>query len=183
MLSWLIDNANVVYFLLGMAALVLAVQYWLNRRVKPLFLAAVVIGFMILFWLLTLLVPTDRKRIQDAIHSMRDAILANNSKGLSQLWASDFKFQGLDRDELAKAVAKAGKNFSVTDIGLHDFDVKKVEEKTAEIWFRFVGHGQGGRFPGRCKATFVREGVEWRLQSVTFLHPVADQEIPLPLGR
>jgi len=185
MLDWLVDNANVVYILLGLIVLALAVSWWLNRRVRTLVIAAAVIALMGLFWLLTLVIPTDRKQLQANLWAMRQAVLDRKADDLIKHWAKDFRFQGRGREDLARAVAAAASQFKVDNINLWEFDVKSVEDDKAEIWFRCAANStDGGKFFAICKANFVKEGEQWKLQRAAFFQPIAntDQEIALPIG-
>jgi len=186
MLSWLIDNAHVVYFLLGVVLLGLGVSWWLNRRVRTLAYMAGVGVLIALVWLLTVLVPTDRKQIQANLWAMARAILDDRPQDLVKHWSRDFEFQGLSRDLLAEAVAKTAGNNAVESINLWEFDFKSVEADKAEVWFRCVANGRGGgSFFAICHADFVKEGNDWKLRRAAFFQPVAntDQEIRLPIGR
>lgn len=186
MLAWLVDNANAVYVLLGLIGLGLGVSWWLNRRVRTLIYIAGVAGLAALFWLLTWLVPTDRKQIQANLWAMGRAVLDQKPDDLVKHWAKDFRFQELNREELARAVAATAGKFNVESINLWDFDVKSITDDKAEIWFRCVANGKGGgTFLAICKANFVKEGDAWRLQRARFFQPVAntDQEIALPIAR
>lgn len=183
-MSWLIDNARFVYVILGIIALALGVSWWLNRRARTLLIALGVVGLMVLFWLLTLFVPTDRKRIESSLWAMARAVLDRKPGDLVQHWSQDFTFQGLKRDELAQLTAKAAGRFSVESINLWEFDVKHLDESKAEIWFRCVANSQqGGTFLALCRAHFVKEGEHWKLQRIGFYQPIAntDQEISLPI--
>ena len=60
MLWWLVDYAKTVYFLLGIAALVLIALWWMNRRAKYLLALAIPLGLIALTWLLALFVVTDQ---------------------------------------------------------------------------------------------------------------------------
>jgi hypothetical protein len=185
-MSWLVDNANLIYLFLGIVLLGLGVRWWLHRRVKTLFLAAGVVCLIVLFWLFTLLIPTDRKQIQDNLWAMAKAVLDKDPDALAQHWAKDFSFKGLGRNELAQAVVRAATQFQVESINLWEFDVKELEETKAKIWFRCVANAKGGeKFLALAKADFVKEGDEWRLQRIALFQPIAntDQEIPLPIGR
>src|SRR5438876_7975863 len=97
MLSWLVDNANVVYIILGLIVLCLGVSWWLNRRVRTLLIAAGFIALIALFWLLTLLVATDRKQIQADLWAMGRAVLDQKPDDLIKHWAKDFRLQGMNR--------------------------------------------------------------------------------------
>jgi hypothetical protein len=186
MLARLVDNANLVYLVLGLVALGLAVKGWLDRRVKTLVLAVGVVGLMVLFWCMTLIVPTDRKQIQANLWSMAQAVLDQKPDDLTKHLARDFRFKDLDREALGNAVARASRTYKVESINLWEFDVKSQTDDKAEIWFRCVAHGQtGGTFLAICKAHFVKEDDQWKLERAAFFQPVAntDQEIALPIGR
>jgi len=185
MLPWFVDNANLIYILFGLIVLGLGVSWWLNRRVRTLVVAAGVVGLIALFWLLTILVPTDRKQIQAGLWAMRQAVLDQKPDDLVKHWDKDFRDQGMNRADLAKAVTAASGKFKVESINLWEFDVKSLEDDKAEIWFRCVANAKdGGTFLAICKANFVKEGEQWKLERAAFFQPVAntDQEIPLPIG-
>jgi hypothetical protein len=185
MLDWLVDNPNVVYVVFGLIVLGLGVSWWLNRRVRTLLIAAAVIALIALFWLLSVLIPTDRKQIQSKLWAMARAVLDRKPDDLAKHWAKDFRFQGRGRDDLAKAVDAAAGQFKVDSINLWEFDVKSLEDDKAEIWFRCVANAKdGGTFMAICKANFVKEGEQWKLQRAAFFQPIANtnQEIPLPIG-
>jgi hypothetical protein len=176
-----VDNANVVYILLGLIVLALGVSWWLNRRVRTLVIAAAVVAVMGLFWLLTNFIPTDRKQIQANLWAMRQAVLDRKADDLVKHWAKDFSYRGRSRDDLARAASQ----FKVDNINLWEFDVKSLEDDKAEIWFRCVANAKdSGTFLAICKANFVKEGEQWKLQRAAFFQPIAntDQEISLPIG-
>ena len=184
MLAWFVDNANIVYIILGFIVLGLGVSWWLNRRVKTLVLIAGVAALIALFWLFTVLVPTDRKQIEANVWAMRQAVLERKPDDLVKHWAKDFRFEEFGREDLARAVAAASDKFNVDSINLWEFDVKSLTADKAEIWFRCVSNAKGGgSFLAICKAKFVKEGESWRLQEVAFYQPVAntDQKIALPI--
>jgi hypothetical protein len=186
MLSWLIDNAGVVYFLLGIVLLGLGVSWWLNRRVRTLAYMLGVAALIGVVWLLTVFVPTDRKRIEASLWAMARAILDDRPDELVKHWSRDFEFQGLKRDALAEIVTETASNQDVESINLWEFDFKKVEADKAEVWFRCVAKGRGGgTFLAICHADFVKEAGDWKLRRAAFFQPVAntDQEIRIPIGR
>ena len=186
MLSSLIDNAQVVYFLLGFVLLGMGVSWWLNRRVRTLLYMAGMAALIALVYLLTVFVPTDRKQIEANLWAMARAILDDRPDDLVKHWSRDFEFQGLGRDMLAQAVSKTAGRNAVESINLWEFDFKRVEGDKAEVWFRCVANGRGGgSFLAICHADFVREDGDWKLQRAAFFQPIAntDQPITLPIGR
>jgi len=184
MLAWLVDHAHVVYFLLGVVVAGLLVSFWLRRRVRTLFFALCGAGVIALFWLLTLVVPTDRKQIEANLWAMAQAVMRKKPDDLRRHLAQDFEFQGMKRDELAQAAAAAAERYTVESVNLWEFDWKQVGERNAEVHFRCLAKGKdGGTFLAICRAAFAKEGEEWKLRSIRFHRPVAntDEEIPVPL--
>ena len=186
MLTWPVDNANLIYVALGLIVLGLGVSWYLNRRVKTLAVIAAVIVVGVFFWLLTLIIPTDSKQIVDSVWAMRQAVLDRKPGDLTKHWAKNFVFKNASGTELARDVTDKAAKFNVNDIHLWDFDVKSVTDEKGEIWFRCRAGDQGGtQFLALCKADFVKERETWKLQRIRFFNAVAntDQEIPLPVGR
>jgi hypothetical protein len=184
MLAWPIDHANVVYFALGLVVLGLLVSWWLNRRVRTLVYVLAVVALIVLFWLLTLVVVTDRKQIEANLWAMERAVRENKPAELAKHLAKDFSFAGMRRDELAKAATRSADEYDVEAIKLWEFDWKSVDENKAEVWFRCVAHARDAApFLAICRATFTKEDAQWKLQRVSFHKPVADthEEIPIPL--
>lgn len=186
MLAWPIDNANIIYLVLGLVILGLAASWYLNRRVKTLMIIASVIILGIAVWLLTLIVPTDRKQIVDNVWAMRQAVLDRKPGDLVKHWSRDFVFRNLSGSELARDVTEKAAKYNVNDIHLWDFEVKSVSEEKGEVWFRCrAGEAGGAPFLALCKADFVKESDAWKLQRIRFFNAVAntDQEITPPVGR
>lgn len=184
MLAWLVDNAHLVYFVLGVVVLALLVSFWLKRRVRTLFFAFGVAALMALFWLLTLIVMTDRKQITANLWAMARGVIDKKPDDVLRHLARDFEFKGLKRDDLAEAAAATAGNFGVESVNLWEFDWKSVSDTRAEVWFRCVAHGkEGPPFPAIARATFVKEGDAWKLQRIAFHQPVANtnEEITIPL--
>ena len=63
-MSWLVDNANLWYVLFGMAALGTGAAWWLRRETKYLVGVTIAVGVILLLWLLTRLVVTDRQQLE-----------------------------------------------------------------------------------------------------------------------
>src|SRR5579864_3568241 len=78
MFSWLVDNSATVYFILGIAVLGLFALWWMNRRGKYLLALLVPIALIGLTWLLTLMVVTDQRRLEQICQEMAQGIRARN---------------------------------------------------------------------------------------------------------
>src|SRR2546421_4342807 len=127
-MSWIVDNANLVYIVLGIILLGLGVSWWLHRRVKTLVIAGGVIALIGLFWLLTWLIPTDRKQIEANLWEMALAAREGKADGVAKHLAKSFRYGGMNRDEVARAAAASAKNFKVESVNLWEFDVKSLTD-------------------------------------------------------
>ena len=78
MLEWLVDHPTWIYVTLGVVALGLLVALWTTRKRKYAVGIAVAAGLALLVWLITYLVPTDRKRIVAAVEDMGAGVKAQS---------------------------------------------------------------------------------------------------------
>src|SRR5262245_58555228 len=70
MLWWLVDNANLVFLVLGLVALVLAVRWSLTRRGAYLAGLGVTFTLIAVVFALTLFVVTDRRRLVQRVEEI-----------------------------------------------------------------------------------------------------------------
>jgi hypothetical protein len=186
-MSWFVDNANALYLLLGLTAASLVVAWRFDQRVKFLGYAAGVVALMAVLWLLTQVVPSDRNQLEQTILAMSRAVVAGKQDELFRHISKDFRYQHLNRDEMYKKTQLAIQTHQVRDIRITSFRVEEVsrEKKSARTSFRvstwLTGH-EGPQMFG-TQADFVLEGDEWKLKTLRFYNPIANQdtEISLPL--
>ena len=181
-MSWIIDNAGFVYLLLGLVATGYLVAFWLTKRVKFLAIAISVVALIALFWLITRLVPTDRKRIEAGIFGMADAFVAQRTDDLFKHVSKDFTFAGENRLQFEKKARSTIQHYKVNDLRITQVDVKDVANDRAKAEFRVTAFSSqyDGPFPMRCKAEFVREGGDWKLRAIEFLLFNSDQPLNIP---
>ena len=188
MLSWPIDNPSYVYFLLACAALGLLAGWWLNRKRPYLIGLGVVAAVAVVFFLLTLLIDTDRKRITRALQEMsqgvRDKDLDKTFARLTDDFTMEFSRGGvrtkMPKVELRQLADRAVRNGRVTDVVFGDIGFEKVAGEEASVTFRANPFGSwvlGGEHC-YCEATFRRgpDG-KWRMTHVTLFHPVQSKEL------
>src|SRR4051794_32070716 len=99
MLSVLLDQANILYFLLGTAALALVVYGWLRGRARYWLYAGVCVALIGVLWLLGQLVITDRKQIVLNLDAMAKATVDQLPDALFRHVSRDFRFGNLSREE------------------------------------------------------------------------------------
>ena len=169
MLDWLADRANVVLFLLAALAIIFLYAWWTTRRAKFWRGAAAVFGVMLLVWLLTKFVVTDRQQIVRNLDAMATAVEKHDADGLFKHVSKDFRFGASNREELHKRIAASIRAHKVSAISLSSKSVT-VKGDSAEAMFSFRAEGDLGVFPASAKATFVREGGAWKLRTANLPH-------------
>jgi uncharacterized membrane protein (Fun14 family) len=186
-MSWLIDNANIVYILLGLVALGFAVAGWQTRRVKFFALALIPVALICLFWLLTRMVITDQQQIHNSIDAMTTAVVNQDADALFKHVSKDIQHRGMDRKEMHDRVARAIRLHKVKEAFISDFTAeasRATGKAKASFRVRVDDQDGGTVFFARCEADFVLEANEWKLNGVEFFNPVANQDqpmnIPLP---
>jgi hypothetical protein len=183
---WLVDHANIWYVLLGIIAVGWIAVWWTNRRPKQLLGAGAAIALIVLVWLSTRVVITDRMQLDRNVHAMADAAVDGKRETLLGLFAKDFQFQGHKAPELAELITKNAKQHQVYDIHISSFEVEELTDRTAKVYFRASVHSRQDDVPHlvACRGVFVRENDQWKLREARFYNPVVDQnlEITLPLN-
>jgi hypothetical protein len=185
-MSWLVDNANAFYLLLGFIAAGLVAIWWLNKRSKFLGYAAGVLVLIALVWLLTRFYISDTRQLELNVHALAQAVKDGKVDDLFKHVSKDFRFKEMDRDALyrmARAVIQSNK---VNDIKITAFSVEELsrDKKFAKTRFRVSAWAEGSEAPRMfvTQADFVLEGDQWRLKTMRFYNPLVDQdkEIDIP---
>lgn len=184
-MSWFVDNAHILYVLLGIIGIAFLAAWWLHRRNKLLLGAVIAAGLILLLWLVTRMVVTDRQQLETSVHAMADAALHGKADVLVKLFADDFEFQGRKRKDLADGIVRGAKAYKVSDVVISGFDVEDLQERSAKVFFRAtIHHGVDDRpYLVACRASYIKDGGQWRLRNVEFFNPVAANDriqVPIP---
>lgn len=182
MLWWLVDHATLLYVLLGLAAIGLAAGWWHTRKPPLLIALYVTLGLIVLLWLLTLVIVSDRMRLRRAIEEMADAIGKKEPANIVKHLANDFQFGTVTRNNAGPRLARAIALYQLQDIYTWDFDFEKLdrERRSARVAFRARVTHAGRLDMFLCRAEFVLEGEQWLLQSFNVYNPFVDTDRPLP---
>jgi hypothetical protein len=186
MLESLVDHPVPIYIVLGVVALGLLVGLWMTRkRGYALGLGGVAVAAL-LVWLLTILIPTDQKRIVAAIEDMRAGVREGSAERIFRNISEDFHFGGMNRAGFRGLVEQHLAHRDVDDIIVWDIDQAEVKRQpsggTATTTFMVKPRANGvpdDRF-FRVFATFVLENGQWRLKGFELRDPVVNQPVPIP---
>lgn len=186
MLHWVVDNAGLLYVVLGAVAVALAAGWWTTRDRKYLIPLAVAVALMALVWLLgRFVVVTDRMQIRRNVDAMVAAVLEGNPEGLIRHLARGFEFQGMDRQRFSAYARKALPRKQVHDLHVFNYDTEELssEKGKAVAAFRVRAGTAWGPAIYFVRLDFVVENEAWRLRRVRIYNPVVntDQPIQIPL--
>lgn len=173
-MDWLFEGDSTVYLFLGVALIITAAIWWKTRRPEIAIAAVIVLAFIGLYWLLDVLVVTDRERIVDNIQAMSKAVGDKNIQGIFTHVADDFDTHGLNKQRLRQLAELNLKSGEVTRIAPSDVQPLQVSraKKTGQIEFLVKVEGNFGTRLMRCKATFGLEGDgAWRLKTFQLFEP------------
>jgi len=182
-MNWLLDNINVVYILLGIAALGLAVAGWVTRRVKFFALAGIPIVLIALVWLLTQFVVSDRQQIERNVQAIAQAAVAKDGHAIVKHLSHDFSYNGLKRDQIAELVNRTIDQWQISAIKVWEFDVVQLsrDEKSAKVNFKMTVSAAAVDRPTvvLCVTEWVLENDQWKMRSFDPRNPMQpDQKMP-----
>jgi len=169
MLHGIVDRANVVCFLLAVAALVLLAAGWTTRRMKFWAYAAAVVGILFGFWLLTTFIVTDRRQIALDLDALAKAAVENDADAVLRHFSKDFRQASLTREDLAKRVAAAARTYKIHNVTLWDKTIT-TNGPVAEAIFNFRADADdGGKYAASAKVKFIQEDGAWKLRDFQIL--------------
>jgi hypothetical protein len=167
-LFWLVDNALLWYLLLGCVLLAVLAYWWMTRRRPFLIAAGIVAGLIFFVWLLTRLVVTDRGQIEQKLRQMADALGEQKPAEVVKFLASDFHFGSITKQSVGPYLEREVRRAGVEEVRIREISITELSrsDRRAEVEFLALVFSriQEGGYPCACKATFVLEGDDWRLQ-------------------
>jgi hypothetical protein len=184
MLSWLVDHSALGYLFLGILVLVMACLWWINRKRQYLLGLIGAIGLVVVLWLLTLFVVTDRAQIVHSVQAMAQAIEQRNLDQFFKHVSSSFDHQGMNAQQFRGYVESQLQRYKVTSFSVSKiaaYDVSRQAGKgNADFWISLEGNWEGEVLPLRCETLFVLEANEWRLKGFRLFVSNTTQEFRLP---
>jgi hypothetical protein len=185
MLSWLVDNATVVYLPLGLAGLALTIGWWMTRENKYLLGVGIILVLLFVVWLLARLVVTDRTRLRLIIEEMAQAIENNKPEVIVQHLSRDFNYNGINKAAIGGYISRAIRDYNLQYVGVWEFDFEQLSrpEGRATVAFRTKVDLGSDRSMWVCRGYFVLEDGQWRMKGFNIYNPVVntDQPIQIPL--
>jgi hypothetical protein len=185
MLTWLVDNATLLYMLLGIVGILCAVVWWRTRQRPYAIAVGVVLLLVIVVGTLSHFVQTDSMRIEGVVKDMAAGVQAHDLDRVFRHVSDRFTFRGNDKAAFHKKCQGIMDVRNVTAIEVWEFEPREIsrERKTARMEFRVKprGNWEGGYAFYRCVADFVLDADgQWRLQTFEVLNPYINERMEIP---
>jgi len=188
MFDWLFEGKPTVYLLLGVLGLILLVLWWRSRK-KALLAGVVVVALLALIvFLLSILVPTDRKQIDLSVREMAEGVRVRDlNRSFAQI-SEEFRRGDWNKRTLRQHADNALANLNIKEIRTWDFEVDEVKRDgnkgTAKVHFSVKVVGE---FPGSdafyiCRAEYMLDGDgKWRMRTFDLFNPAVNADTPVAL--
>ncbi len=171
MFDWLFEGWLVVYLLLATCAVIVLALWWQIRNRKHLVglgLAAALLGA---YFLLDVLVETDREKIVRTVREMAAAAKAHNIDGLFEHISDQVRTPQDNDKQFLRELAKQRLD-SVQDVKVKDFDILEMDRDRHTITVRFNMSIKAESLPAAAQIPFsyeVRfqlENGRWRMTKI-----------------
>jgi hypothetical protein len=178
--DWLFEGRPVIYWMLGVLAVLLLLVWWRVRKRPVLLAAGVVAALAVVYFGLSFLVETPRAQIVRKVQEMAGAVKARDADTIFKHIAKDFKFRGQDRATFRGYVEMVLKRGLIDDLVIYDEEFPAGgDERTRPVTFmakpKSAALGDQPAYP--VTATFVREADgQWRMQGFEVYNPVAGKQ-------
>ncbi len=169
MSEWLVDNASLIYLVVGFVSAALAAVWWNTRNGRillwlvPLALLLGLVGF------LSVVIETDSQRLELILHDMARGLRDRDLDRVFTHIAGSFDLANRSKVNRTGLRVLAESHMKRRDIRDISFARVKVEEVSraqnkarVEFWVRGGGDIEG--MPIRCEADFVLEDGAWKMR-------------------
>src|SRR5262245_37903229 len=135
MLGWLVENANLVYLVLGCAGLVLAANWWLTRKRGFLIGLGGVALLALGLFLLTRLIETDRQQIernlQEMVSNVKKGSLDKAFAHISDQFQAKTQGAAVNKAKLRRIAEDAIKFYGVEEVVAWRVEVEELNPPNA----------------------------------------------------
>jgi hypothetical protein len=177
MFVWLVENATVFYWLLGLTSLGLAAAWWSTRQRQWLFALAGTAGGLAVVAPLSALVDTDEKRIHRIVQEMAQGARSKNLDKIFQHVSRNFTHNGRNIEQFRDQAQHHMRYGHTEDLQLSRVQLvsRQGDMATVEFW------ATSSEVQGiRCVAEFVREGEAWKLKGFKLFLSTSENEVRIP---
>jgi len=184
--DWLFEGWLSIYLALAMAAVVLLVVFWRTRQRKYAYALGVVVALVGGYWLLDVLVETDREEITRSVREIAKAAKEKKTDDVFRQISDGFALpDGRDKSALRATVESIFQRCTLQRTEVWDFTFSDVSRRdgSAKVSFHFKAEGSllgAEGVPFDCDATYhLDPDKRWRLISFRIMKFGTKDEIQL----
>jgi hypothetical protein len=184
--DWLFEGRPTAYMLLGMAAALMVVMWWLDRKRRWLISIGAIALLAFAYFLLDRLVETGREQIRRRLGEMAKAVQENKPDAVMTHVSDRFQWEGLNKQEFEERMRQSLPR--VEKLILWDFrflngwpppDGQPVR---VDFQAKAIGAFNPQGLASRCEADFVRDpDGAWRLQNFRVFEPGLNNTTPFSI--
>ena len=177
MFVWLVENAGLFYWLLGLTALGLFAAWWSTRHRKVLWAFGAVVGVIAAITLLSMFVDTDEKKITRIVAEMAQGVREKNVDKIFQHISMAFNYYGKDHEQFREYAKMHLRHGRADDLSLSRATLlsRQNGQAKAEFWVHSA-EAQGIR----CEADFVLENGQWKMKGFDLFLSTSGNKFILP---
>jgi hypothetical protein len=170
MFQWLADHVIPLSVLLILVAAAGFAHWWLSRKRNVLYGAGVAVFLMVVLWILSIFVVTDRQMIVTTIKEMEQAIKERKVDKFFEHVSKSFRHNGMDKDGFRLYVKG---QFDRYKQKMDTFQISgvNVENVSRTDGAKVVFHIHFEGLVVRCEAEFVFENERWLLKGFELFFP------------
>ncbi len=184
MISWIADNATLLYLLLGVIAVALGLRWRTTRQGKYLIGLGVVVGLVGLVVILSLTIVTARQQLVRAVEETAQQINAKNFDGAFRNFADKVFLEvhpgdkgEVPREALQKLAQDSMRSQKITGIEVWNIEVESLDPVPV-VSFYLRATDYPGYANCRAELTQLGEGT-WRVQKLKLVLP-GNWRVPFP---
>ena len=186
MIDWIVDNCFEVLAALACCTVVLCAAWWNTRHKLPAIGAVVSLALMIVVAVLSVVVVTDRAKLQQNVASIRDAVNGGKYDTALDFFDDKVKITGmsgtmdLSKDQILKMANRTKDNYQVKQIDTGKVDVEELDRTHAKISF-MVWDADDVVKRGLCKMRCELKQGKWVVTTMSVEAPIGGRPMPVLL--
>jgi len=185
--DWLFEGWLSVYLVLATAAVFLLFLLWTKRQRRYAYALGAVGVLAAGYWLLDVLVETDREEIARSVREIAAGIQQKDTEAIFRHVSDGFSLpSGMDKAALRRFADLFFSRVAIQKAVVWDFQFEDVSrrDRTAKVSFHVKIEGDlpgaADNVPFACEAVYrLDPDGRWRLGSFRLFHPTSNEEIPL----
>lgn len=181
-MDWLFEGHLTVYLALAVAAAVLLVLWWGDRKERWLWLLLVPAGLALLYLLLDVAIETRHESIRRKLHEMAAAVKTRDTAAIIRHLSPAFRWGAANREQFRKLADDFFRDPVVDEMTI--WEVRPDAADPNRVMLK--AKPRGGRATGAeyflVRTTWTKDADgQWRMTGFTVHLPYSDSDAPIDI--